>query len=70
MMIQGRDAVDDVRILTLRSMLKLEVKGLRRRGRSAYSIVKAEFGFKGSREQVLEQLNKYIHENILPEVES
>jgi len=60
------DKIQGTRILVLRSGLRLEIKGLGRRGRSCYSIIKEEFGFKGSRERVLEQLNKYIEENILP----
>jgi len=34
------------RLLTLRSMLKLETKGMKRRGPSALAIVKAETGLK------------------------
>lgn len=52
------------RVLVLRSALRLECKGLKRRGRSAYAIVKQEFGFKGSKERVLEQLNQWIKENL------
>lgn len=54
------------RIFVLRGALKLEVKGMKRRGRSAYSIVKEEFGFKGSKKKVLEQLNQWIKENLEP----
>ena len=52
--------IDRFRLLTLRSALKLEVLGLRRRGPSVYSIVKKEFGFLGSRKSVLRQLNELI----------
>lgn len=65
--IAGREHVQNARLLSLRSMLKLEIKGLRRRGRSACSIIKAELGFKGSKERVLEQLNAHIDNlGILP----
>lgn len=56
---------DDIaffRILSLKAALKLECKGMSRRGTSAYKIVKDEFGFKGNKEQVLAQLLAYIDE--------
>ena len=49
--------IDAYRLLTLRAMLKLELAGMKRRGRSAYSILKSEFGLRGSRAAILEQLN-------------
>jgi hypothetical protein len=33
-----------------------------RRGQSAYSIVKAEYGFKGSKKSVLQQMEQIIKE--------
>ena len=48
------------RLASLRSALKLEVLGMKRRGASVYSIVKKEFGFKGSKKEVLKQLENYI----------
>jgi len=48
------------RIKVLRGALKLEIVGLKRGGRSAYSIVKEEFGFKGNKKRVLEQLENWI----------
>lgn len=58
-MITGEN-IDKFRLLTLRSALELEIAGMNRRGRSVYSIVKEEFGFKGSRVKVLAQLNDHI----------
>jgi len=58
--ISGEENVRNVRILTLRAALKLELKGMKSRGSSAYSIIKREFGFKGSKAKVLEQLNDFI----------
>jgi hypothetical protein len=43
-----------------RGALKLELRGMKRRGRSAYSICKEVYGLKGSRESVLNQLNEMI----------
>ena len=49
------------RLFVLRSALKLEIKGLRMsRGATAYSVVKREFGFKGTREAVYTQLCEHI----------
>jgi len=46
------------RLLTLRQALKLEMKGLKMsRGKTAYSIIKAELGLKGSRETVFKELS-------------
>ena len=48
--------IEGARLLTLRSMLILEMKGVHRRGRSAYAILK-DMGFKGTREKVLSELD-------------
>ncbi len=64
MMITGKENIANARLLVLRSALRLEVRGMKRRGRSVYSIVKEELGFKGSKQKVLDQLNKYIEENL------
>ena len=58
-------AIDGFRTRMLRSALKLEVLGMTRRGRSVFSVVKEEFGFKGNKQQVLDQLLDYIKENNL-----
>ena len=50
------------RMKALRGALKLEILGMRRGGRSVYSIVKEEFSFKGSKQRVLEQLEIKIKE--------
>ena len=47
-------------LLSRRGALSLEIKGIHRRGRSAYSIAKEEYGLKGSRQKVLDQLNEMI----------
>lgn len=49
--------IDMARLLTLRAMLKLEIKGLRRsRAPSALMMLRV-MGYRGSREQILEQLD-------------
>jgi hypothetical protein len=46
------------RLLTLRSGLRLELSGIRvSRGVSCYAIAKREFGFKGNKQKVFDQLN-------------
>jgi anion-transporting ArsA/GET3 family ATPase len=56
------DAINTFRLLALRGALKLEILGMTKRGQSAYSIIKQEFGFKGSKEKVLQQLNDHVNE--------
>lgn len=49
--------IGQAQLLTLRAMLKLEIKGMKRsRSPSAYSILKT-MGYKGTREEVLAQLD-------------
>lgn len=43
--------------------LYLELRGMRRRGRSAYSICKSEYGLRGSRESVLAQMIAMVEAN-------
>ena len=60
---QSYDSIEEMalfRMKALRSALKLEILGMRRNGRSVYSIVKEEFGFKGNKQKVLEQLENKL----------
>jgi succinylarginine dihydrolase len=64
--------IEQAQLLTLRGMLKLEMRGMKRsRSPSAYSMLK-QLGYKGSREVVLAQLDKERQEILtgvmLPEV--
>ena len=52
--------IEWVRLLYLRHGLRLEVVGLKGRGRSAYSIAKEELGIKGNKQKVLDQVNEMI----------
>ena len=54
------DKINLFRIKTLRSALKLETLGMARRGRSAYAIIKSEFGFRGTKQGVLQQVEAWI----------
>jgi hypothetical protein len=58
MILDQPEQIEHFRFLTLRQGLKLEIKGLRMsRGASAYAIIKAELGLKGSRISVFNQLS-------------
>jgi hypothetical protein len=50
------------RATTLLRALSLELKGLSRRGRSAYAIIKDEYGFKGNKQKVYDQLKANLTE--------
>ena len=54
------DKIEWVRLLYLRYGLRMEVVGLKSRGKSAYSIAKKELGIKGNKQKVLEQVNEMI----------
>jgi len=56
------DKIEMFRLLALRGALKLELVGMCRRGSSAYSVIKREFGFKGNKQKVLDQLEVHIKE--------
>ncbi len=50
------------RLLALRGALKLEILGMKKRGTSAYQVLKA-MGYIGTRAQVLQQLNAHLETN-------
>jgi len=51
------------RLATLRSALKLESKGLRMgKGPTALSILRKEFGYKGTRDAILAQVTQDVAE--------
>ena len=52
--------IDLYALLALRAGLRLEVVGLKGRGKSAYSIAKQELGIKGNKQKVLDQVNQMI----------
>lgn len=55
------EQINSFRLKSLRGALKMEILGMKKRGQSAYSIIKAEFGFKGSKQKVLDQLETLIN---------
>ena len=50
------------RRLSQKASLELEIKGLRKKGRTMYSMIKQEYNLRGSRESVLEQFGNFIKE--------
>ena len=54
------EEIEFYRLRALRSALKLEILGMKRKGQSAYSIIKKEFIIKGSKRKVLNELNNII----------
>lgn len=61
--IVGKTSIDFYRLVTLQAGLRFECKtnGMKiTRGPSCHTIIKREFGFKGSREKVLEQFSAYV----------
>ena len=65
--IAGEQNVRNARLYALKGCLSLEMKGLKRRGQSAFAIVKQEFGLKGNKKEVYDQFLKII-ENMEKEV--
>ena len=47
-------------MLSLRGAFKLELAGMKRKGHSANHIVRSQFGFKGSKQEVFEQFSNYL----------
>lgn len=47
-------------MLVLRQALALELKGMKRHGRSAYAIIKEQFNLRGNRQSVYEQYCRYL----------
>ena len=61
MILDTPEQIEAFRQRSLLRGLKLETMGLRlSRGRSCYAIVKEEFGLKGSKEKVYQQLKSLL----------
>ena len=63
MILNTPSQIDAFRLLTLRGALRLEVMGMKRHGRSVYSIVKEEFDLKGNKQKVFDQFTEILQEN-------
>lgn len=63
MVITGQQ-IDAFRAKVLLRGLKVEMNGMRlTRGKSCYSIIKSEYGFKGSKQKVYDQFEKLLKDN-------
>ena len=60
MLLDNELQIAEFRLRTLHKMLKLEILGMTRRGQSAYAIIKAETGLKGSKQKVYDQLTTIL----------
>ena len=54
------DNIDLFRMSVLEKALRLELLGMKGRGRSTYSVIKSEFGLKGNRQSVYDQFKVYV----------
>lgn len=59
-MLTTPEEISAARLITLRGALKLELLGMKRRGRSAYAIIKDEFGLKGNKQRVYDQFDNIV----------
>ena len=59
-MIDTPEGIAFFQMCARRGALSLELKGLKRRGRSAYSICKSVYGLQGNRQSVLTQMDAMI----------
>jgi len=60
--IDKKELIGNYRLFALKSALKLETLGMQRKGPSAYSIVKNEFGLRGSKFSVYKQFCAILDE--------
>lgn len=60
MILTQPNQIAQFRARTLLRGLKLETLGMTKRGQSCYSIIKAEYGLKGSKQKVYEQFKKIL----------
>ena len=63
MLLDNEQQIAEFRLRTLHKMLKLEILGMTRRGQSAYAIIKAETGLKGSKQKVYDKLTEILKQN-------
>lgn len=54
--------IDTFQFLARRSALKLELIGMKRHGESAYSVCKKAYGLKGTKKEVLAQMDAMRNE--------
>jgi len=60
MILTQPEQIQQFRARTLLRGLKLETLGMTKRGQSCYSIIKAEYGLKGSKQKVYDEFKKIL----------
>jgi hypothetical protein len=60
MILTEPEQIQQFRARALLRGLKLETLGMTRRGQSCYSIIKAEYGLKGSKQKVYDEFKKIL----------
>ena len=68
MIIDNPNHIELYRMITQKQALKLELVGLKTRGRTAYSLIKEMYGLKGSKQKVYEQFVKLIEDKKVKEM--
>ena len=62
MIIDNPNHIELYQMMVQKQALKLEIYGMKTRGRSAYTVIKEMYYLKGSRQEVLEQFTKMIED--------
>ena len=62
MMITNPNHIELYAMQCQKQALRLEIYGMKRRGSSAYALIKEIYGLKGSKQRVLEQFTKIIED--------
>ncbi len=60
MILTEPEQIQQFRARALLRGLKLETLGMTKRGQSCYSIIKAEYGLKGSKQKVYDEFKKIL----------
>ncbi len=58
--LETKDEIEFASLASIKGALKLEILGIKRRGRSAYSIAKQLYNLKGNKQKVYDQLQKMV----------
>ena len=62
MIIDNPNHIELYQMMIQKQALKLEIYGLKTRGKSAYVLIKEMYKLKGSKQKVLEQFTKIIED--------
>ena len=68
MIIDNPNHIELYRMVVQKQALKLEIYGMKTRGRSAYSLIKEQYKLKGNKQKVLEQFTKIIEDIKVKEI--